>query len=407
MDGNPYQTVINIYRPPIRATGDDRADNFDPESIPTDDKTLVLGDFNAHHPLWDAACDGPDEEAIRDRQAARREIRPDDPDSRARWIEAKQRAAEVEGRVSREQFREFVGTTLNRPASLGRVSKILKKWEGATDDEHRDGQAMMDDKKLLVTDKQKANAFVKTYAQVSRHVRNKKVDLTAKRKLSQPAAWTLDHRLLRLNLTEQGLPLCLVHWVWQWLRDRRTRVEVRGDLSGERVFRAGLPQGSVLSPSLFVLWAAPLVQVIKKIPGCTPYMYADDTAVLCAGNTIELARERAQRAADALTRWARETKMRVSGEKTQLLVLSQQAKDAKDCRIKVAGNTVEAQETLHLLGVTLDRLLRFGPHCRRLRRQTRPRINQLRQLTGRSWGLDPALSACLTGHGKEVRLSFY
>ncbi|KAF0312608.1 hypothetical protein FJT64_016648 [Amphibalanus amphitrite] len=61
MDGKPYLTVINIYRPPIRATGDDRADNFDPESIPTDDKTLVLGDFNAHHPLWDAACDGPDE----------------------------------------------------------------------------------------------------------------------------------------------------------------------------------------------------------------------------------------------------------------------------------------------------------------------------------------------------------
>ena len=34
------------------------------------------------------------QEAIRDRQAARREIQPDDPDSRAR-IEAKQRAAEV------------------------------------------------------------------------------------------------------------------------------------------------------------------------------------------------------------------------------------------------------------------------------------------------------------------------
>ena len=51
----------------------------------------------------------------------------------------------------------------------------------------------------------------------------------------------VDHRLLRLSLTEQGLPLCLVRWVWQWLRDRRTRVEVRGDLSGEGIFRAGLP----------------------------------------------------------------------------------------------------------------------------------------------------------------------
>ena len=35
----------------------------------------------------------------------------------------------------------------------------------------------------------------------------------------------------------------------------------------------------------------------------------------------------------------------------------------------------------------MDRLLHFGEHCRTLRRKTRPRIAQLRKLTGRSWGL--------------------
>ena len=198
----------------------------------------------------------------------------------------------------------------------------------------------------------------------------------------------VDHQLLRVSLIEQGLPLCLVRWVWQWLRDRRVKVEVNGTLSGQRIFRAGLPQGSVLLPSLFVLWAAPLVAALKKVPRCSPYMYADDTAVLCGDNTIERARERAQQAADALTKWARDSKMIVSGEKTQLLVLSQQARDAHGCRIRVAGTPVEAKETLHLLGVTLDRLLHFGPHCKRLRRKTRPRTNHLRQLSGRSWGLD-------------------
>ena len=49
---------------------------------------------------------------------------------------------------------------------------------------------MLDDKKLLVSDKQKANAFAKTYASVSRHVRHKKIDLIAKRKMTQAAART-------------------------------------------------------------------------------------------------------------------------------------------------------------------------------------------------------------------------
>ena len=43
------------------------------------------------------------QEVIRDRQTARKEIRPVAPETRARWIAAKQRAAEVEEKVSREQ----------------------------------------------------------------------------------------------------------------------------------------------------------------------------------------------------------------------------------------------------------------------------------------------------------------
>ena len=69
------------------------------------------------------------QEAIRQCQIARREIRPNDPGSCARWIEGKQRAAEVEERVSKKQFRKFVGSTLNRRASQANVSKILQKWE--------------------------------------------------------------------------------------------------------------------------------------------------------------------------------------------------------------------------------------------------------------------------------------
>ena len=155
----------------------------------------------------------------------------------------------------------------------------------------------------------------------------------------------VDHRLLRLRLLELGHPLCLVKWVWSWLRDRGVRVEVQGALSKERIFRAGLPQGSVLSPQLFLLWVAGLAEALRA-PGTSPYIYADDTAVLLSsGNTMEVARERAQTAADALATWARNSKMIVAAEKTQLLVLSQNARDAVGCTIRVAGKTVPAGET--------------------------------------------------------------
>ncbi|XP_043212000.1 uncharacterized protein LOC122376264 [Amphibalanus amphitrite] len=511
-------------------------------------------------------------------------MRSGDRAAKERWVAAKQRAASIERRVSQQQFRDFVSSTLNKHQNLGRVHKTLKKWEGSTDDQHRAAETMEDNGRTLVTDREKATAFNRTYATVSKQVRNPKVDRDAKRRLKasnvrtcnecrgqrtgfcspfteeeltrqisqaqlqkspgpddlcnehvkhlgprarlallslinaswqtgvvprewrravivpipksgkdprkigsyRPIALTshiaklagrviatrlthlvaerqlvppeqvgfrekrgvedviarltqqvqdgwqkkpcppskkqvpdgeaaqkyvlvafdfaraydkVDHRLLRARLAELGIPACANTWVWHFLRDRRACVELNGTRSEERVYRARLPQGSVLSPTLFLLWSAPLASALRRLPGTTPFMFADDTSALCSGNTIAVARERAQLAATSLVRWARRNKMEVAGEKTQLLVLSQNPRDAADCHIRVAGQLVEGGAELKLLGVTLDRTLGFGAHCRSLRRRVRPRTAQLRRLTGRSWGLkEQQLRAVANGY---------
>lgn len=53
----------------------------------------------------------------------------------------------------------------------------------------------------------------------------------------------------------------------------------------------------------------------------------------------------------------------------------------------MAKPIVEGSPHLKLLDTTLDRLLHFGEHCAKLCRKVRPRIAQLRKLTGQSWGL--------------------
>ena len=198
----------------------------------------------------------------------------------------------------------------------------------------------------------------------------------------------IDHKMLRLKLLRLGLPGCLVSWIWAFLRDRRASVEVNGTRGRERPFRAGLPQGSVLAPTLYTLWSADLITDLKTVPGTEIYMYADDTATLSSGASIEQAERRAQQAADVISGWAARWKMRIAGEKTQALALSQWARDATHLKVKVAGAEVTAGTSLRLLGVTLDRLLHFGAHCSELRKKVRPRIAHLRRMTGRSWGLN-------------------
>ena len=125
------------------------------------------------------------QEAVRERREARRQLRAGAPGSKERWVAAKQRASEVERATSQAHFRKFVEEELDKPASLGRTTRILKKWEGA--DDHRAGEAMVtEDGRLLASDLEKAEAFNRTYAHVARQVRVPKVDRGAKRKLADP-----------------------------------------------------------------------------------------------------------------------------------------------------------------------------------------------------------------------------
>ena len=67
------------------------------------------------------------------------------------------------------------------------------------------------------------------------------------------------------------------------------------------MYRADLPQGIVLPPALFLAFCyepphSPLN--FRGPPGTTTLLYADDTAALCSGHSIEVARERTQQAAD-------------------------------------------------------------------------------------------------------------
>ena len=199
---------------------------------------------------------------------------------------------------------------------------------------------------------------------------------------------TIDHRMLRLKLLRLALPRCMVDWVFQFLRDRRARVEINGTHSQERSFRAGLPQGSVLAPTLFTPWSADLAAALRATPGTSVFMYADDTATLSSGSILPVAGETGRsRRRTQWARWATRWKANIAPQKTQALVLSQWAKDAKDFSIKVAGVTVQGRPHPKILGVTLDRRLHFGEHCASVRRRVKPRNAHLRKMTGRSRGL--------------------
>lgn len=86
-----------------------------------------------------------------------------------------------------------------------------------------------------------------------------------------------------------------------YLRNRTQRVKISTHLSDEEVVSFGVPQGSILGPSLFLIYINDLCNL--KLPQCKIFTYADDTAIIVHGPTWDSVKTAAESALSTIMTW--------------------------------------------------------------------------------------------------------
>ena len=87
---------------------------------------------------------------------------------------------------------------------------------------------------------------------------------------------SVPHMRLMRKIDNCGITGQVQRWIKSFLQGRRQRVRVREAVSGWSKVTYGIPQGSVLGPTLFVLFINYLPQVV----GSPVALFADDTKML-------------------------------------------------------------------------------------------------------------------------------
>ncbi|RKK50820.1 hypothetical protein BFJ69_g18007, partial [Fusarium oxysporum] len=98
----------------------------------------------------------------------------------------------------------------------------------------------------------------------------------------QGAFDTVMRNRLVLRLREQGWPDYLARWAGSFMSGRSARVRYQDTITPSSPLQCGLPQGSPVSPILFLLYTKPIYRLGNP---WGRFGYADDTAILSVGDT--------------------------------------------------------------------------------------------------------------------------
>ena len=177
----------------------------------------------------------------------------------------------------------------------------------------------------------------------------------------------LTRRLLK-RMTEQGWPLALLQLVKSFLTERRVQVRLEKETTDPSHVQCGTPQGSPLSPVLYMLYLAELLNQDLTFR----FGYADDILIYRTSHSLDDNVEQLARDVREIFEWGDEHKIAFAPEKIEMIHITNQRGDYSppivvDNRITIPCITTAKegeQPALRWLGVWFDRRLTFKRHVR-------------------------------------------
>ena len=177
---------------------------------------------------------------------------------------------------------------------------------------------------------------------------------------------TVDHHILLERLWRSyGITDGAYNWLASYLTGRTQCVRRGASSAGSTTLRFGVPQGSVLGPLLFVLYAAQLQGLIEQ-HGLTPHLYADDTQIYgsCRPGDVGAFTNRLVNCVSDVASWMSSNRLQLNIDKTDLLwcTTSRRLHQLPHEALSLGGCDILPSHMVRNLGVLFDADLSMRSH---------------------------------------------
>ena len=182
------------------------------------------------------------------------------------------------------------------------------------------------------------------------------------------------------NLHEYGLRGSLPTFIQNFLQNRKIVVRIGNHTSTIHQVQNGIPQGSVLSCTCFLIAMNTITKYLPHHLKST--LYVDDYAIYTSGKCSNRIERRIQLGIDKLKEWSNHTGFTMSPSKTKSMHIC----SVRRCTrippdLKLDNIAIEAKSEYKFLGVFFDEKLNWKSHITQLRNKCIKKLNLLKLST--------------------------
>lgn len=179
------------------------------------------------------------------------------------------------------------------------------------------------------------------------------------------------HNGLIYKMRESKFPNKLINIIQSYLEKRHVKIRIGEETSSEIEIKAGVPQGSVLGPTLFNIYISDIPRNLNaKIA-----QFADDTAIYLTHRNKTSMTKQLQEDMEKLDKYFKKWRIKVNETKTEAIYFDHKRRNKKPQEIEFNKEKIKWKKTVKYLGLNLNKYLNY-------KEQTNENIKTAKKLQG-------------------------
>ena len=176
----------------------------------------------------------------------------------------------------------------------------------------------------------------------------------------------------------------MARFLERFMNERTFRVRMNNVISDQYKQECGVPQGSILSVTLFALKINSLSDVIPR--NIMTSLYVDDLQIAYSDTRMEDIEGRLQRAIVDIVKWADFNGCKFSNDKTVSMIFHGREAPMRIPRLVLKNTEIKRVDKVKFLGLWWDPKLSWKTHVAQLRADCGRRLNIMKALSTPEWG---------------------